>query len=377
MKSNGSASRCLFFCFGTPAELIKLYPIILRAEEGGFPWAAFSTGQGPVSCADQWHDFGFAADRLHTLVSTDADLRTPKEAAAWFSRALLLSASHLRQKVKALTGRTPDPAQDIWLVHGDTLSTLVGTIYGRRLGLRVAHVEAGLRSGDWTNPFPEEVTRILVSKLARFHFPPGPAAKQSLQREGARGRIVETEANTQVDAIKLVLERFDGPDVPDVKYGLVNIHRFETLQSRVRWQKVKETLLKASKTHRLFIVLHAVADEKLRHEVEFKAELEKNGAVWLPRQPFIKFAHWVAKSQFVICDSAGNQQECAYLGVPCLILREVTETPLIHGRKCTVLSRFDARVIDSFLASPDSYRQERYPLSELPAKTIFEALTEV
>lgn len=375
MKPNSSsATKCLFFCFGTPAELIKLYPIILRAEEGGVPWAAFCTGQGPVSCADQWRDFGFASDRLHILVSTDADLRTPKEAAAWFSRALLLSAFQLREKVTALTGRAPNPEKDIWLVHGDTLSTLVGTIYGRRLGLRVAHVEAGLRSGDWKNPFPEEVTRILVSKLARLHFPPTPAAKNSLQREGARGQIVETEANTQVDAIKLALERFEGPDLPDTKYGLVNIHRFETLQSRVRWQKVKDTLLKASKTHRLFIVLHAVADEKLRDEGEFKAELAKNGAVWLPRQPFIKFAHWVAKSQFVICDSAGNQQECAYLGVPCLILREVTETPLLEGRKCTVLTRFDPQVIDAFLKSPDSYRQERYPLAELPAKTIFEAL---
>src|SRR5262249_42128951 len=152
------------------------------------------------------------------------------------------------------------------------------------------------------------------------------------------------------------------------------IHRFETLHSGERWDAVRRTLRQAAARHKLYLVLHPIADERLRHDPELKSELEGRGAVWLQRQPFARFAHWVANARFVICDSGGTQQECAYLGVPCLILRAVTETEMDPARTCVVLSRFEGPVIDRFLADPDAVRQPVAPLAQRPADTILDTL---
>ncbi|APS00788.1 UDP-N-acetylglucosamine 2-epimerase [Pajaroellobacter abortibovis] len=366
----------LWFCLGTTAELIKIYPILVVAQERKIDWEVLSTGQSAVNLREQWVDFQLDSQHLHSFAPSTIDLHTSKQAAAWFSRAALQAATPLERKIETLTGVPIDRKQDRWIVQGDTLSTLLGAIYGKRLGLCTVHVEAGLRSGNLFNPFPEELNRRIVSKLATLHFPPDFASEQALIREKVKGPIIRTEVNTQVDATRWVLERFDTPPIPEGNYGLANIHRFENLQSAKRWKIVKDTLRKASHAYRLYIILHPITQEKLKHEAAFKQELEATGAVWLPRQPFVRFARWLKHAKFIICDSGGNQQECSDLGIPCLILREVTETAIPSDRHCTVLSRFHIATIDRFLSDPDAFRQERYPLESSPATTIVDALQE-
>jgi UDP-N-acetylglucosamine 2-epimerase (non-hydrolysing) len=164
--------------------------------------------------------------------------------------------------------------------------------------------------------------------------------------------------------------------IHDGEYGLVNIHRFETLHSAQRRTAVKRTLLKASETHKLIMVSHETTRSWLEREPAFIADLERNGGLWLPRQPFTRFAHWLGKAQFVIADSGGNQQECSFLGIPCLLLRDVTELAPVPGRTCVVLSRFDESVIDRFLSAPESYRQTRQDISVRPSDCIWRALSE-
>lgn len=359
----------LVFSCGTAAELIKLYPVLTRAEKSGKPWAMLFTGQSPESCVNQWDDFGLPPNRLARLHVQDHDLARPRDAARWFAVSMARRASTLR----ALLGRS-GIAPGVWVVHGDTLSTFLGAVYGRRLGFTVAHVEAGLRSHNLTDPFPEEIARRGVAAIAKMHFCPEPDATENLRRERTSGLIVETAGNTQLDAIDDALLRAKPSDMPNGDYALVNIHRFETLVSSERKAAVKETLLKASESMRLIVVSHATTMDWLSREEEFQRALEKNGTTWLPRQPFTRFAHWLANAHHLISDSGGNQEECAYLGVPCLLLRHVTERALPKTRKCIVLSKFEPSAIDAFLANPAAYREPREVRDVKPADQIWAAL---
>lgn len=359
---------------GTAAELIKLFPVLLRFDKRGLPWTLVFTGQSPVSCLSQFRDFRFDMAKWKPLVAREKDLERMKDAAAWLLSAVPKTAASIRRAVRTDDGKEPRPG-DLWIVHGDTLSTLLGATMGKRLGCRVVHVEAGMRSGTIREPFPEEIVRRTVGQIASVHFAPHHAAFEALKRERARGEIVETDGNTQIDAILGALELPPPDDLPSGKYGLVNVHRYETLVSAERLADVKTTLLHASTKHKLVVVAHETANAAFKPDTAFIASLEKNGAVWLPRQPFTKFAHWLDRADFVIADSGGNQQECSFMGIPCLLLRQVTETPLEPGRNCVVLSRFDKSTIERFIANPSTYREDRKVLREAPSDQILRTLS--
>jgi UDP-N-acetylglucosamine 2-epimerase (non-hydrolysing) len=358
----------LIFSAGTAAELIKLYPVLKACEREGLSWRFCFTGQSPEGLLAQWRDFGFAESLISRLVHTERDLDNAKDAAFWFARAMLVRRGTWKQSASSRK------KAGVWVVHGDTLSTVAGAVLGRRAGYQVAHVEAGLRSGTFRAPFPEEIARTIVGQLATLHFPPDPSAEHNLKRERARGRIVPTLGNTQLDAVATVLEETKPVDLPEGSYGLVNVHRYETLISAEKSNELKSILLHAASKHKLVVVAHETANTWAKADPGFLRSLENAGARWLPRQPFTRFAHWVANAHFVLADSGGNQQECSYLGVPCLLLRDVTETPI--RRSNVILSRFRRDAIDAFLADPASYRLPRERIDEPPSTTIVRTLRE-
>lgn len=356
------------FCAGTAAELIKLAPLIGRSERTGTSWSAVFTGQAPKSFLVQWHDFGFDISRLTQLEIRDDDLSSSQQAAAWM----------LRTGARMVLPRRQHPAfasKGLWLVHGDTLSTLTGAILGRRLGVRVAHIEAGLRSNKMWDPFPEEICRKLVARIATLHFAPEREAYNNLLNEGVRGDVEFTDGNTQIDAVLEALASVQGDAAnSDTGYMLVNIHRFETMMSADRGAQVKEILRQAASMHRLVIVSHATTQAWVDKDPSFKRELEMRGSQWLPRQPFTRFVQWLVRAKGLISDSGGNQEECAMLGVPCLLLRHVTERELPMDRTNVVLSQFRQDRVQPFLRDPASYALPRRLLTDSPADKIFASL---
>ncbi len=360
------------FCAGTAAELIKLAPLIGRSERGGADWRAVFTGQAAKSFLDQWDDFGFSRERLRSLETRAADLSSSCEAGAWFLR----TAARIPFPAPALR-RERQSAKGLWLVHGDTLSTFAGAMLGARLGMRVGHVEAGLRSHTVLDPFPEEVCRRMVAKVATLHYAPERPAYDNLLREKVRGEVVYTAGNTQIDAVLEVLNGAPSAPLHPTPYVLVNIHRFETMMSAERGAQVKDILRRAAKLHTLIIVSHATTLAWVAKDPEFRAELERNGAVWLPRQRFTLFVRWLVGAIGVISDSGGNQEECAMLGVPCLLLRFVTERELPAGRTNVVLSQFKEDLIAPFLRDPAAYRIPQSVSEDSPADCIFSHMSGV
>lgn len=361
-----------WFTLGTAAELIKIYPVIDQANSRGIDWRLLSTGQSGVNLWKQFEDFELPKDRALSLMATDTDLSGSLMALKWFLRAACRTRNGLREFLSAKAGKAP-VSGDYWFVHGDTLSTLLGSIYGRKLKVPVVHVEAGMRSHDIWHPFPEEISRRIVSKLATYHMAPDENAAKNLRGENVTRNVVVTNGNTVMDALAVALQRVKPKDLPKGAYAVANIHRFENLTSAARWNKIIDVLTAAAKRIPIHLVMMPNTVEKLNEDRAARGRLEAAGITLRSRLPFSQFAHLMHNAKFMITDGGSNQQECFHLGLPCLILREKTESLEGIGT-CCVLSRFNDDVIDGFLANPQKFRFEPPHVARRPTDIVFENL---
>ncbi|MBX3021560.1 MAG: UDP-N-acetylglucosamine 2-epimerase [Bdellovibrionales bacterium] len=349
----------LNFILGTAAELIKVYPVIRLAREGGHSVRLIASGQSRENLLMQFRDFNLPESELLWLVQSHGDLEKSSSALKWFSRAMLVSTARARSLM-------PD---GFVVVHGDTLSTLVGARLGRKIGLPVVHVEAGLRSASLFNPFPEEINRRLVSRRAAYHMAPDVTAEQNLKRAGVTGTIVNTGGNTLMDAVRLSGEtaRAKAP------FALANIHRFENLNSPARWQTIIRSVLRASEKLPVVFVTHPQTRHKLSQNKEAQGLLENSRIEIRERMPFSQFIGLLKDADYLLTDGGSNQEECSYLGKPCLILRESTER--VEGLDgCCVLSRFDEGVIEGFMSNPSGYERAPAFTSASPSLNILNFL---
>ena len=352
--------------------MIKLYAMMALAEERGISWFLVSTGQSGINLKNQWKAFRLPENKWISLLNTDEDLKTSGGALRWFAKVQLLSKKKILKLIQEKSGRMPSP-EDTWIVHGDTLSTLVGARLSKKLKVPLAHVEAGLRSSNLFEPFPEEINRRLVSRSVAFHFPQDQHAENNLRKAKVKGHVFPTKANTLLDALHRVLNEPCPIEIPQGEYAVANLHRFENLTNASRWNLMVETLIEAAKKGKVLFVLHPPTEQKLKEEPEDKARLLEAGVELFPRLPFHEFIHLLARAKFVLSDGGSNQEECFYLGKPCLILRDYTER--FEGLdSCCVLSRFQVDQIQNFLSNPLQYRRNSYEVDVSPSDFILKTL---
>lgn len=366
----------IFFILGTAAELIKIYPLIAAVEARGGDYYVWNTGQSATSFWLQYDEFGLPRERSFCLDPMAADLRRRDRALKWFFRNLASSGRILRRRLIAHLGFLP--AKGDWaFVHGDTLSTLLGAFFARRLGLKLVHIEAGMRSGHLFAPFPEEINRRLVSSLAHVHAAPDEKAAENLRREKQRGEILVSEGNTVIESLQMALAKPRPPQLPLASvhspYVVANLHRFENLHQRTKWKKMIETLVVASRSAQVYFVMHPPTQEKLESDPQAQKLLREAGVHCLERLPYVSYIHLLAGAQFLLTDSGSNQQESAELGLPCLLLREQTESQEGLGENC-VLSKFDDQIIENFLRHSGQYRHPALVRQESPSQRILKAL---
>jgi len=373
----------LIFCLGTAAELIKCYPVIHEAHRRNLPWVVLSTGQSPNNLSMQFRDFRLPDDGSHYRVLIDAaeDLHHPTQALVWFGRLARTGDRDVRRALSGIAhaAEALDNKRAIWVVHGDTLSTLGGARLGKRLGLRVAHIEAGMRSGTWFSPFPEELSRRWVSGITSLHFAPNPAARAALAAERRPGQIIETEGNTQLDAIVAVVDKPDEEaarrlDLPS-SYAVANLHRFENISNPKHWSLLVDACVTAQRHTPVLFVQHPQVAAKIAEDSSAREQLTNAGVRLLPRLPFVDFARVLAGAKFLLSDGGGNQDECKILGLPCLILRTHTESAsgLAPDGPC-LLSELRADKIEEFLRDPEQYRRPPHRPLRSPSVDIVDAL---
>ena len=245
---------------------------------------------------------------------------------------------------------------DVCVVYGDVTSTLAAALAAAQHGVPIAHVEAGLRSGNRT--MPEERNRILTDHLAGWLFTPSRDANENLVREGVASERIHLVGNVMIDSLKRLLPRTDpGPVLrrlglpPDARYALVTLHRPATVDATAVLRKVLEVLAEASRHVPVIFPVHP----------RTRARLDTAGATpagVLMTEPlgYLDFLSLERAAALVVTDSGGVQEETTALGVPCLTFRDATERPVtVTEGTNTVVGRDPAllrEAIESALAGP-------------------------
>jgi UDP-N-acetylglucosamine 2-epimerase (non-hydrolysing) len=210
------------------------------------------------------------------------------------------------------------------VVQGDTTSVLAGALAAFHRKIPVAHVEAGLRTGSSDSPFPEEMNRVIVARLARWHFAPTRAAMNNLLREGIPEGNVEVTGNTGIDALRLVVEELRSkPADAHVQSVLVTAHRRENFGAPLlRICAAVRQLAARHSQIRFQIPVHPNPSvrETIHRELEGTSRVEL-----LDAMPYREFSRALAECTLVLTDSGGVQEEAPFLGKPVLVLREETE----------------------------------------------------
>jgi UDP-N-acetylglucosamine 2-epimerase (non-hydrolysing) len=352
--------------FGTTGELIKLAPVLLRLDRRRHRYVLATTGQQVQQIPSFLDQFGLRQpDVWLAHGSGGRDLRSNGDIPGWLSR---VGRAFARRRAELGRELRSGPGEPLVLVHGDTMTTVLGASMGRALRVPVAHIESGLRSYDLRHPFPEELNRRTTSRIARIHYAPGAWAASNLP-----GRdVVDTGSNTIRDSLELVGDGDPaGVELPDGPFGVASLHRFELLNDRGALTTTLEVLREAARGTPLLFVDHSVT----------VAALERFGLLGLfgdrlrrvPRLPFFDFVRVERRASFVITDSGGSQEECFYLDLPCLVHRVRTERREGLGEN-VVLSGMQTDRLREFLADPGRYRRTSALPADSPSDVIVDDL---
>src|SRR5271163_3362124 len=245
------------------------------------------------------------------------------------------SGSHARQTAEIMTRFEPvllERNPDLVLVYGDVNSTVATALVCAKLGVRVGHVEAGLRSFDRT--MPEEINRLVTDQLADMLFTPSEDGDENLRREGISAEKIFRVGNVMIDSLVRLLpaaQKSSTNDLPD-RYALVTLHRPANVDDSARLRGILESLLEVNRDLAVVFPAHPRTRQRI---ADFG--LNAGQLLVLDPLPYVDFLGLQSRATVVITDSGGIQEETTYLGIPCLTVRENTERPITVSMGTNVL----------------------------------------
>jgi UDP-N-acetylglucosamine 2-epimerase (non-hydrolysing) len=351
MRDNFPQLHCIL---GTRAQIIKMAPIIKILEERGIQVNLILTGQHKHTVDALFADFGLCTQARH--VYDGPEINGIGKMVLWLPKVIWRLWKHHREFFPGRSG--------IVIVHGDTVSTLAGALAGKLLGLKVAHVEAGLRSYNWLHPFPEELTRLAVFGLSDIAYCPGVWATENMRRY--KCVRIDTKANTIVDAVRKVMSMQDDlARKATGRYGVISIHRFENIFREHRLRQIVRMLEYAASKSRLIFVLHPATEKRLQHTGLYST-LQSNPNIELrPRMGYAEFIRLIMRSDFVITDGGSNQEELSLTDIPVLLMRKATERQEGIGKNI-VLGNYDENAFQEFIDHATTEAISDYSLQGLP-----------
>jgi UDP-N-acetylglucosamine 2-epimerase (non-hydrolysing) len=303
--------------FGTRPEAIKMAPVIraLGQQPDEFTSVVCVTAQHRQMLDQVLSLFAITPDYDLNLMTADQTLAQ-------------LTASALTQLDQVLAREKPD-----WvLVQGDTTTALTGALAAFYQRVKVAHVEAGLRTGDKSQPFPEEINRVLADAICDLHFAPTAAARDHLLREGIRDQSIVVTGNTVIDALLDIAARdYDWQigelaSVPhDKRLVLVTAHRRENFGQPLEniCAALRELAARFPDAQFVYPVHLNPNVQRVVHQTLGNLR----NVTLLPPLEYLPLVQLLRQATLVLTDSGGLQEEAPSLGKPVLVLREVTERP--------------------------------------------------
>ncbi|MEX0723941.1 MAG: UDP-N-acetylglucosamine 2-epimerase (non-hydrolyzing) [Gracilimonas sp.] len=304
----------ILIAFGTRPEVIKLAPVI-KALNDDFELILFHSGQHQDLVEPMFTLFG---------ITPDIDLKIMKPGQDLFS-----ITSELLPKLKtSLEKYQPDYV----MVQGDTTTSYLAALSAFYSKIPVLHVEAGLRSHNIYNPFPEEMNRKQISQLSHIHFAPTELNKQNLLNECVQGNRIHVTGNTVVDALQLIKSSDAFKDATpeilsrvssDEKLMVLTAHRRENHgEPLINIFKAVDQLLKTVLNLKVIFPVHP--NPNVKHAIE-NAGVNSERFVQTSPLEYLPFLHVLGKADLILTDSGGIQEEAAALGKPILVLRNETE----------------------------------------------------
>lgn len=353
MTSPATQKRRILVLLGTRPEVIKLAPVIMALQRRSEDFATIvcSTGQHREMFDQAMASFGLKADM-------DLGLMTPGQTLAGITSLAFAAID------KALAETQPD----VILVQGDTTSAMCGAMCGFYRRITVGHVEAGLRTGNIYSPFPEEVNRSVIGRVAALHFAPTPKSADNLRREGIPDANIHTTGNTVVDALQWMRARLskDAPaELPTAAVEAVKQHRL-ILVTGHRRESFGEGM--ASMCRALRALADRFPDTAIVYPVHLNPNVQQPVKEILSDHPRIHLLPPVAyatllwlmeQATIILSDSGGIQEEAPSFGKPLLVLRDTTERPEVVDAGCARLIGTDeTRILNEasrLLSDPTAY----------------------
>lgn len=366
-------SKKFYFFIGTTAELIKLVPLIRELEKRLINYKIIASNQNVLSFGEVTSIINKKSpDYTFRIKSSKYPRDIYLRFVVWFIRSLGNYFLYFRNQFWG------QKKKDVFfIVHGDTMTSFIGSLIARLNGIRLVHVESGLRSFSFLEPFPEEFCRYIASRLADIHFCPNRWAKNNLKGYG--GVKINTFYNTVGESVFLTLKSSNKIKLfrsGKQGYFILVIHRQEhTLFSRQNTEKIINLFIrKANDNLKCVFVMHKLTRDYLDKQRLLKKMQSNPNVILSPRLPYPSFIKLVKNCEFIATDGGTNQEEAYFLGKPCLILRNRTER--IEGlRKNALLSYNKEDVINDFINNYRKYKTREVLIKDRPSKIIVDYLT--
>jgi len=304
--------------FGTRPDTIKLASVILelKKEKKYFKVITIATAQHR-QMLDQ------VLDIFKLVPDYDLNIMLPKQSLVTITQNTIKKLDDVIVKEKP----------DLVIVQGDTTTTFVASLVAFYHQIPVGHIEAGLRTNDKANPFPEEINRRLTSAITDLHFAPTETAKKALLKENISGKSIFVTGNTVIDALNIAIKKnykFTVPLLNEIisqkkKIILLTMHR------RENWGEPMKGACKAVKRLALLypgfnFVFPVHLNPVVSEVVHGTLDNLKNVYLIAPLD-YSDFVNFMSKTYLIITDSGGVQEEGPHFGIPILVLRKVTERP--------------------------------------------------
>jgi len=307
--------------FGTRPEAIKLAPIIQQLDKHPHFKSI------PVITAQHREMLDQVLNLFKIKPTRDLDLMRENQSLTSLTASIFTHLDPILEEFKP----------DWMLVQGDTTTVMAATLSAYYRHIKIGHVEAGLRTGDKWQPFPEEINRRVTSVTADYHFAPTEWARNNLLREGIADELIKVTGNTIIDALTQIITLPIPKEIEDLlgkkeilsgekQLIIVTAHRRENFGTPIK--DICAALQSLAKRYKDRIEI--IYPVHLNPNINKPAyELLNNipNITLLPPLEYLSLVHLLKHAHLILTDSGGIQEEATGLGIPCLVLREVTERP--------------------------------------------------
>lgn len=365
----------IYFFIGTTAELIKVAPIIKELNIRKKSFKMITSGQNVVRF-DELKKYIGSVPVYYSFKQRPIGIHLPLLIGfiVWTLKAFVNYFLFFHHEL-----RGANKNNTYFIVHGDTVSSLLGAVIAWFFRVKLVHIESGLRSFNFFEPFPEEICRYIISRLADIHFCPNSWCETNLS--SMSGEKINTGQNTLIETFRYAMMSRNSSISTNLlkkkgkKYFVMVVHRQEhILFNTVQTKRIMGTVFQNLPSDIICIfVIHDVSSSFIHTWKDEINHVKSQKVICIEKVNYIEYMHILDNAEFMVTDGGSNQEEMYYMGKPCLLLRKNTERTEGLGEN-VVLSKNNPREVRNFILNYSTYKRPKIALRIKPSTIIVDHL---